>query len=130
MVIHRKTEITIGVLYALGAGFQAFGTLQSSRAFYREMVAQAWLPPAESLVDTFLVPNSFAITVLVALFEASVAIAILSRKAVVRPALVAGGVFSVVGALTGGPVETIGYAALAALHFKLAADRQTPQAVS
>lgn len=124
MVIHKKTEIAIGILYALGAGFQGFGTLQNSAAYYREMADNAWLPPAESFIETFLVPNSVVITVLVVCFEALAAIAILSRRRAVLPALIAGGVFSMVGALNGGPAETIGFAALAALHFKLAAGRR------
>ena len=124
MVIHKKTEITIGILYALGAGFQGFGTLRDSAAYYREMEDNAWLPLAESFVENLLVPNSVAVGILVVVFEAAAAIAILSRGWAVRPALLAGGAFSVVGALTGAPVETFGYAALAALHFKLAAGRR------
>ena len=124
MVIHKKTEIAIGILYALGAGFQGFGTLQNSAAYFREMADNAWLPPAASFIETFLVPNSVAITVLVVCFEGLAAIAILSRRRAVLPALIAGGIFSIVGALTGDPAETIGYAALAALHFKLAAGRR------
>ena len=68
-------------------------------------------------------PNSAVVTVLVAAFEATLAIAILSRGAGVRWALVAGGVFSIVGALTGSPAETIGYGALAAIHLWLARAR-------
>jgi hypothetical protein len=39
--------------------------------------------------------------------------------------LVAGGVFSVIGALTGSPAETVGYGILAAIQFKLASDRKS-----
>jgi hypothetical protein len=55
--------------------------------------------------------------------QASLVIAIFSRGAAVRPALVAGGVFSIVGALTGGRAETVGYAILALIHFRLASKR-------
>ena len=48
MVIHKKTEITIGILSALGAEFQGFGTLRNSAAYYREMTDNPRLPPAES----------------------------------------------------------------------------------
>jgi hypothetical protein len=34
---------------------------------------------------------------------------------------VAGGVFSIVGALTGSPAETVGYGVLTGIHFWLAA---------
>ncbi len=116
-------ELIIGALYATGAGFQAFDTLRNSEEFYRDMADQAWLRPAQLLVERALVPNSFTVTLLVVIFQASLAVAILSRGAAVRPALQAGGVFSIVGALTGGPAETIGYAILAAIHFRLASKR-------
>lgn len=117
------TELVIGALYATGAVFQAFDTLRKSEEFYRVMAEQAWLRPAELFVERALVPNSFAVTLLVVIFQASLAIAIFSRGAAVRPALVTGGVFSIVGALTGGPAETVGYAVLAIIHFRLASKR-------
>ena len=123
MAFRKAAELTIGVLYAIGAVHQAFYVLQHSEQFYVNMADQAWLPPAQAFIERFLVPNSVAITVLVAVFEATLAIVILSRGAAVRPALIAGGVFSIAGALTGGPVETIGYGLLAVLHFWLAAKR-------
>jgi len=116
-------ELVIGALYATGALFQAFDTLRRSEEFYRVMAEQSWLRPAELFIERALVPNSFAVTVLVVIFQASLAIAIFSRGAAVRPALVAGGVFSIVGALTGGPAETVGYAVLALIHFRLASKR-------
>jgi len=124
MAFRKVAELTIGVLYAIGAVHQTFFVLRESQSFYADMADQAWLPPAQAFIEEFLVPNSVAITVLVAVFEATLAIAILSRGASVRPALVAGGVFSIVGALTGGPAETIGYGLLAVLHFWLAAKRR------
>lgn len=124
MRFRKAAELTIGVLYAIGAVHQAFYVLQHSEQFYVDMADQAWLAPAQGFIERFLVPNSVAVTVLVAVLEATLAIAILSRGAAVRPALIAGGVFSIVGALTGGPAETIGYGLLAVLHFWLAAKRQ------
>ena len=123
-VLHKRGEIIIGVLYAMGAGFQAFDTLRHSRVFYQDMADLAWLRPAQIFVEDLLVPNSVVVTVLVVVFQATLAIAILSRRAAVRPALLAGGVFSIAGALTGGPAETIGYAVLAMIHFRLAAARK------
>lgn len=83
------------------------------------MADRAWLPPAEVFIEKVLVPNSVTVTVLAAIFEAAVAIAILTRGAAVVPALIAGGVFSIVGALIGSPGETVFYGAV--LHFWLAA---------
>ena len=118
------TEIVIGVLYAIGAVNQALFTLRESEAFYQAMADNAWLPPAEALIESLLVPNSIAVTVLVIGFEALAAIAILSRTTAVGPALVAGGVFSIIGAFTGNPVETIGFGILAVIHFRLASARR------
>lgn len=127
MRLRRTSEVVIGVLYAIGAVHQAFFVLPESREFYVAMAAQAWIRPAQIFVEEVLVPNSAAVTVLVAVFEATLAVAILSRGAAVRWALVAGGVFSIVGALTGSPAETIGFGLLAAIHFWLARERwETP----
>ena len=66
------------------------------------------------------VPHSVAVTILVIGLEAAVATAILTRGAAVGPALVVCGVFSIIGALSGSPGETVGCGALAAIHFMLA----------
>jgi hypothetical protein len=120
MKTRKVAEVTIGVLYAMGAVHQALFVLPSSTEFYIDMAAQAWLAPAATFVEEFLVPNSVGVTILVAAFEATLAIAILTRGALVRPALIAGGVFSIIGALTGSPAETVGYGVLAGIHFWLA----------
>jgi hypothetical protein len=114
-------EVVIGVFYALGAGYQGLWVLRHSRKFYEDMADHSWLPPAEAFIEKVLVPNSVTVTVLVAVFEAGAAIAILTRGAAVGPALIAGGIFSIVGALTGSRGEAAFYSALAALHFWLAA---------
>lgn len=123
MRVRTAAEIVIGVLYAVGAVNQAVYVLPDSREFYIAMAASAWLRPAQIFIEEILVPNSVAVTVLVAGLEAILAIAILSRGAAVRWALVAGGVFSIVGALTGSPAETVGYGILAVIHFWLARAR-------
>jgi hypothetical protein len=121
MRVRTATEVVIGVLYAIGAVHQTFSVLPNSKVFYVDMAEQAWLPPAQSFIENLLIPNSVVVTVLVITLEATLAIAILSRKSAVRSALIAGGLFSIVGALTGAPVETVGYGILAAIHVWLAA---------
>ena len=121
MVKRTVIEVVIGVFYALGTAAQALWVLPNSEKFYRDMADRAWLPPAEAFIEGALIPNSAAVTVLVAVFEAGAAIAILTRGAAVGPALVAGGIFSIVGALTGSGGETLFYGALALVHFWLAA---------
>jgi len=121
MTIRTVAEVVIGVLYAMGATHQALWTLLHSEEFYTNMANRAWLQPAQVFVEKLLVPNSVTITVLLIVFQATVAIAILTMGPWVGPALVAGGVFSIVGALTGSPAETVGYSVLAGIHFWLAA---------
>ena len=123
--LRTASELLIGALYAIGSIHQAVFTLRDSRTFYEDMADQAWLRPAEIFVKEVLVPNSTTVTILVAVFQAVLAVAILSRGAWVRTALLAGGVFSVVGAATGSPAETVGYAILAIVHFRLAALRES-----
>lgn len=121
MKLRTLAEIVIGVLYALGAVGQAGYVLRHSADFYRAMADRAWFPPGELLVERVLLPNSSAVTIMVVVFEAVLAVGILTGGSAVGPALMAGGIFSIVGALTGSPGETVGYGALAAVHFWLAA---------
>jgi hypothetical protein len=118
--LRTVAEIVIGVLYAIGAGRQALYVVRHSHKFYSDMADRAWISPAKSFIDKVLLPNSVLITILVAVFQAAVAIAILTGGPWAGPALVAGGVFSIVGALTGSPTETVGFGILAAIHFWLA----------
>lgn len=123
MARRRVAELVIGVLYAVGAGAQTFDTLGNSEEFYGNMANLAWIRPAQLFVEEVLLPNSVMVTVLVIVFEATAAVAILTGRAAARPALVAGGVFSIVGAITASPIGTVGYLILAAIHFRLAALR-------
>ena len=113
-------ELVIGGLYAIGAVHQLVFVLRDSEAFYEAMAAASWLPPSTALVEDVLLPSSTFATLAVGVLEASLAIAILTRGSAVRTALYVGGAFSVLGAITGSPAETIGYGLLAALHFWLA----------
>ena len=122
--VRSALEVVIGLLYAVGAMSQALSTLPNSTQFYLDMAGLAWMPPAQSFIEQFLVPNSGVVTVLVVVFEAGTAAGILTRGSMVRPALIAGGIFSLVGAITGSSAETVGYGVLAALQFWLAHERK------
>ena len=126
MRFRRGSEIVIGLLYAMGTIHQAFFVLRESEAFYLDMADQAWIGFAESFIREVLVPNSVVVTVLVVVFQGVLAVAILSRRRLVERALIAGGVFSLVGAFTGNPAETVGYATLAAIHFWIASIHDEP----
>jgi hypothetical protein len=120
MKLRTAAELAIGSLYAIGAGHQTLWVLRHSQEFYGDMANQAWLRPAEIVIEELILPNSVTVTILVIVFQAAVAIGILTRGAAVRPALVAGGVFSIIGAVFGSPAETVGYGLLAAIQFRLA----------
>jgi len=121
LTFHTIAETVIGVLYALGTTYQGLFVLRSSQDFYLTMADRAWIEPAEVFIEDFLVPNSLVVTILVVVFQGVLAVAILSRGSFVAPALMAGGVFSLVGAFTGNPAETVGYVGLAGMHFWLSA---------
>lgn len=118
--VRLVVEIIIGVLYALGAVGQTVFVLRNSSKFYSDMADRAWFPPSELLIRRVLLPHSVVVTVLVILLEAGLAVGILTGGASVGPALVVGGLFSILGGITGSPGETIGYWALAGVHFWLA----------
>lgn len=121
MIFRAIAEIVIGVLYALGTIHQGFFVFRSSEDFYLTMAERAWMEPAEAFIENVLIPNSLIVTILVVVFQGLLAVAILSRGSFVAPALIAGGIFSLIGAFTGNPTETIGYVGLAGMHFWLAA---------
>jgi|GEM_PF-6667775 len=123
MTLRNALEVVIGALYAVGAVHQALWVLRNSQEFYVDMASSAWLQPAQTFVDEFLVSRSVAVTVIVVLLQAGIAVAILSRGRWVGPALVVGGVFSMLGALTGSVAEFVGYGVLAGIHFWLASAR-------
>jgi hypothetical protein len=123
VTLRTVLEVVIGALYAIGATHQALWTLRHSQEFYADMATEAWLAPAQTFVEEFLVPHNVAVTILVVVLQASIAIAILSRGRLVGPALMAGGIFSIAGALTGSLAEFVGYSVLAGIHFWLASAR-------
>jgi hypothetical protein len=120
VTLASAVELIIGGLYALGAVLQTAVVLRNPQKFYLDMADRAWFPPSELLIRRVLLPNSALVTVLVILLEAGLAAAILTGGASVSPALVIGGLFSILGGATGSPGETVGYWALAGVHFWLA----------
>lgn len=120
MTLASVAEFTIGLLYAIGAVLQTAIVLRNSQKFYSDMANRAWFPVSKLLVRRVLLPNSAIVTILVILLETGLALAILTGGSSVGPALVVGGLFSILGGITGSPGETLGYWALAGVHFWLA----------
>jgi len=116
-------EVGIGVLFAVGAVFNALYTLRHGREFYQAWVGGAWHAPARWILRVVVVPNATAATVALIVFEAAVAVPILTQGALVRPALIAGAVFAVFAAALSSPGGTAGNLVLAAVQGVLAAAR-------
>ena len=91
-------EIGLGTLYAIGAVFNSVYTLGNGTKFYGAFLSGAWNEPARWLLRNVILPNTSAFTVLLILFEITVAMMILSRGDLVRPALLAGTGFCIVAA--------------------------------
>ncbi len=116
-------EIGVGLLYAAGAVFNAVYTFRHTERFFGSFADGAWLGPARSFIRTVVIPNGKLFTVLLILFQVSVAVAILSRGGAVRPALLAGGTFALVVAFFSSPGGTVGNLLLAAIQFALGLSR-------
>ena len=80
-------EIAVGVLFAVGATFNATYTLRHGEEFFGEFAAKAWLRPAGRLVERVVLPRTTAFTALLIVFQVGVAVAVLSRGELVTPAL-------------------------------------------
>lgn len=116
-------EIAVGVLFAVGATFNAVYTLHHGEEFFGEFATKAWLRPAGRLVERVVLPRTTTFTTLLIAFQVGVAVAVLSRGALVTPALVAGGAFALIVALFSSRGGAVANLALSALQFALALTR-------
>lgn len=121
--MRSAAEIAFGVLHAIGAVFNTVYTLRHSAEFYGGFAEGGWFRPAEWFIRNVVMPNGTLFTVLLILFQAAVAIAILSRGDLVTAALLAGGVFALVVAFFSSPGGTAANLVLAAGQFALALTR-------
>lgn len=116
-------EIAIGLLYVAGAVFNSVYTLSHREEFYGSFAEGAWFRPARRIINTIVLPNSTAFTVVLIVFQATVAAMILTRGDWVAPALYAGAVFSALAALASSPGGTVGNLALTTIQVSLAVSR-------
>ncbi len=122
-LLRSVAEIAVGAIYVAGAAFNGVYTLRHSAEFYGDFADGAWLNPAEWFIRRVVIPNGTLFTVLLIVFQAAVAIAILARGALVEPALLVGGAFALVVAFFSSPGGTVGNLALAVIQFALALTR-------
>ena len=118
--MRTAAEIAIGAIYAIGVGFHLLYTVRHSHEFYGDFADRAWFPPARSFTNTLIVPHGVVFTVCLIGFQASIAVAILSRGDAVVPALAIGGAFALIVALFSSPGGTAGNLVLAIVQFVLA----------
>ncbi|MFQ5932465.1 MAG: hypothetical protein ACE5MM_08665 [Nitrospiraceae bacterium] len=121
--LRSVAEIAFGVLHGVGAVFNTVYTLRNYAEFYGSFANGAWFGPAESLIRNVVIPNGTLFTVLLIVFQAAIAIAILTRGDLVQPALFAGGVFALAVAFFSSPGGAAANLALAAIQFALALTR-------
>lgn len=118
--IRTVGEIGIAAIYLIGAVFNSVWTMGHTVEFYGGFADGAWLRPARSAVRELILPNARLFTVLLVLFQVTVAVLILIRGDLVKAALIAGGVFALVAGLASSPGGTAGNTVLAGIQFTLA----------
>jgi hypothetical protein len=87
-------EIGFGVLYLIGAIFNALYTLRHGDEFYGSFADKAILAPSKQLIRKLVIPHARVFTILLIVFQLTVAFCILSRGPLVMPGLIAGAIFT------------------------------------
>ncbi len=108
------------MIFSIGAVFNTVYTLSHSDEFYGSFAEGAWFGPARWFVDRVVLPNATAVTVLVVVFQVTVAVLIFTRGDLATVALFAGAGFALLVALASNFGGTIGNLILAAIQLLLA----------
>lgn len=98
-VLRNILEIGLGLLFLVGAIFNASYTFRHGEEFYGSFAASAWFPPARTLVRRLVIPQAKFFTILLVVLQLSIALMILSRGELVQVGLVVGAGFSLLAAL-------------------------------
>lgn len=113
-------EIAVGLLFVVGAIFNAAYTRRHADEFYCGFAEGAWFAPGRRPVERVVLPNAAVFNAGVILLQAAVALAILSRGDLTTAGLVPGAMFAALAALAASPGGTAGNLALAGLQATLA----------
>jgi hypothetical protein len=116
--IRTILEIGVGLLFLVGAIFNATYTLRNSEAFFGSFADSAWFPAAAVLIRRSVVPRARLFTVLLVAFQAVVALLVLTRTPLVVVGLYAGATFALAAAFVssaGGAVMNLLMAAVQAV---------------
>lgn len=114
-------EIAIGLLFAIGAVFNAAYTLAHGDELYGSFSKGSWFGPARWVIDNVVLNHTTAFTALLIAFQLTVAAMILTRGDLVAAGLLAGAAFAFVAALASSPGGTAANLALAGVQAGLAA---------
>jgi hypothetical protein len=93
-LVRNSIEIGFGILYLIGAVFNSLYTLRHGKEFYGSFADKAILAPSSQLIRKVVIPHAKVFTLLLIIFQLTVAICILSRGAFVKPGLMAGAIFA------------------------------------
>lgn len=113
-------EIALGLLFLVGALFNALYTYRHGEEFFGGFATSAWFRPAGKLIQRLVIPRTKLFTILLIAVQATIAFMILSRGPLVKPGLVAGAAFSLAAAFVSSVPGAIGNLALAVLLALLA----------
>jgi hypothetical protein len=121
--VRTIAEIGIGLLFLVGAIFNALYTRTHGDEFYGSFAEGAWFAPSRAFVRRFVIPHSRPFTFLLIAFQLLVAFAILSRGSFVVYGLYAGAAFALGAAVVSSVGGAIANLVLAAVQFLLAFTR-------
>ena len=116
-------EIGFGLLYLIGAIFNSFYTLRHSDEFYGSFAEKAILAPAKLLIEKVVIPRAKLFTILLIIFQLTVAFCILSRGPLVIPGLIVGAIFTFAAAFVSNPSGATANLVMSAAQLYLALTR-------
>jgi hypothetical protein len=122
-VVRSIVEIGFGLVYLIGALFNCLYTWRHGAEFYGGFAARAVWPPARGFVASVVIPRAAIFTGILVGFQALVGLSILSRGALVTPALVAGALFCIGAALVSSLGGAIANMVMACVQIYLALAR-------
>jgi len=116
-------EITFGLIYMIGAGFNFAYTMRHGEEFYGSFADRTWFAPSKWFIQRFVIPNSRIFTVTLVLFQMFVGIALLSQGQYVGLGLLTGTAFCMYAVFVSNVPGAIANLVMALIQFYLATTR-------
>lgn len=121
--VRNVVEIGLGLLYLMGAIFNALYTSRHGEEFFGSFARGTMIAPLQALINRIVIPNSRLFALLLAGFLMLVGASILSRGALVPYGLYAGALFCIFGAAASNLGGALANLVLAAAQLLLAGTR-------